>query len=266
MRRFIGFLIDRKDYVTLILALIFSFFILFSSKSREVQILRGKVNSLFSFIYKPVIWVTGLNELKVENELLRGKTMQLALLNSSLLNYKYENELLREMLDYQRYSQLELVPTRVVSWGISPLISSIMIDVGQNQGIEENCAVLSINGIVGKTITVGKRASQVQLMTDYNFRISVRLEESGNTGVLRWKRGNTFEVWEIPKTTDVRIGERIITSGFSDIFPKNQPVGIVTGIVHVKEVLQSVVIARAFTDYSLLEHVFVVKKVENGSP
>jgi len=261
MRRFIGFLIERRDYVTLVFAVVFSLYFLFSNESREIQILRGKVNNLFYVLYRPVIWVKEINELKAENEILRQKTMQLALLNSSLLSYQYENEVLRQMLEYQRLSHDELIPARVISQGISPLMSSIMVDVGQNQGIRENQAVLSINGIVGKTISVGKKASVVQIMTDYNFRISVKLEESENTGILRWKQGNTFEVWEIPKTENIRIGERIITSGFSNIFPTNLPVGEVMDIVDLEEMLQTVVIARAFTNFRVLEHVFIVKSV-----
>lgn len=263
MRKFIGFLYEYRDYFALVFAVIFSLYFLFSNESREIQILRGKANNLFSVLSRPVIWVKGINELRTENELLREKTMQLALLNSSLLNHKHENELLRNMLNYKRTSQLELVPARVMSMGISPLVSSITIDVGTDQGIEENSAVLTIYGIVGKTVSVGKKASTVQIMKDYNFRVSVKLEDSGNRGILRWKEGNEFEVWEIPKTVNIRIGERIITSGFSDIFPENLPVGEVTGISDLQEMLQQIVLARAYTKFILLEHVFVVKKAKS---
>lgn len=262
MRRVIGFLQERRDYVVLILSLIVSLYFLFSNESREVQILRGKANSFFSVLYRPLMWVKGINELRTENELLREKVMQLALLNSTLLKYEYENDRLRVMLDFKRRSRLELVPARVVSQGISPISSSITIDVGRDHGIRENMAVLSTVGVVGKTVSVGSKASIVQIMTDYNFRLSVKLERSGSTGILRWKDRGEFEVWELPKAANLEAGERVVTSGFSDIFPEDLPVGEVTGISSSSEMLERIALATAYTDFRMLEHVFVAKMVQ----
>ena len=98
MRRFLGFLVERKDYVTLILAVIFSIALLSSDDSEEIRIIRGKTNDVLNVLYSPVQWVRDVNILKRENEILKSRSVQLKLLNSSLINYKYENERLREML------------------------------------------------------------------------------------------------------------------------------------------------------------------------
>ncbi|MEE9166084.1 MAG: rod shape-determining protein MreC [Candidatus Neomarinimicrobiota bacterium] len=261
MRRFIGFLHERRDYVVLIISIGFSLYFLSSDESSEVQIIRGKANSFFSVLYRPILWVRGINELRTENELLRDKTVQLGLLNSTLLKYKYENDRLREMLNYRRKSQLSLIPARVVGKGISPMVSSISIDVGRDQGVRKNMSVLSIRGVVGKTVSVGNKTSTVQIMTDYNFRLSVKFEESGATGILRWKDQGVFEIWEVPETVEPRIGERILTSGYSNIFPEDLPVGEVIGFVDFPDLLETVVLARAYTDFGVLEHVFVAGKV-----
>ncbi|MFQ6673714.1 MAG: rod shape-determining protein MreC [Fidelibacterota bacterium] len=219
------------------------------------------MNTFFSVLYSPVMWVRGINELRDENELLKQKVTQLALLNSSLLSDRRENEKLRTMLDYKRSIRLDLVPARVTGQGISPLTSSIIIDVGKDHGISENRAVIGTDGIIGKTVSVGNRSSVVQIMTDYNFRVSVKMEDSGTVGILRWRDRDLFEVWEIPKTVTVRIGERIVTSGYSDIFPENLAVGEVTGFINRPEMLHKIILARAYTDFTSLEYVFAVKKV-----
>ncbi|MBC8174578.1 MAG: rod shape-determining protein MreC [Candidatus Marinimicrobia bacterium] len=260
MRRLLGFLYERREYVALLLTVILSLYFIFSNSSPEIQILRGKANTVFSIIYSPVMWVRGISEIRVDNEILHEKVMQLELVNSSLLTYKEENDLLRSMLDYKRETQMELVSARVINMGISPMTTSITIDVGKNYNIEPNMAVISIHGTVGKTVTVGDKVSIVQIMPDYNFRISAKLEESGSIGILRWKVGETFELWEIPKPVEVRIGERVLTSGFSDIFPPNLPIGKVTGIIDRREMLHKIIIAKTYTDFSSLQHVFVVKK------
>ena len=260
MRKFFGFLRDQRDFAVLFLAIILSLFFLFSNESSQIQILRGKVNTAFAVLYSPVLWIKGINELRAENELLYEKATQLALLNSALLNYEQENQQLRAMLDYKRHTQLDLVSARVVNQGISPVVSSILIDVGKAQGIERNRAVIGTDGVVGKTITVGDKTSLVQIMTDYNFRASVSLEESGTVGILRWKDNDVFEVWEIPKNVEVTIGERVITSGFSDIFPGKLPVGEVVGDVERPGRAHKIIVGKAYTDFTSLQHVFVVRE------
>tara|TARA_Y100000294_G_scaffold121070_1_gene112464 strand:+ start:3824 stop:4615 length:792 start_codon:yes stop_codon:yes gene_type:complete len=260
MRRFLGFLFERRDYVSLFLAIVVSIYLLSYSESPEVRKIQSKVNTVLTVLYQPVLWVRGISEVREENQLLREKVMQLLFLNSSLLSFKAENEELRAMLDYERVSQYELVPARIINKGIAPLISSVTIDTGSEYGIGIDYAVVGLGGVVGKTVSVGKKTSVVQLMTDYNFRISVKLEKSAATGILRWKSGETFEVWEIPKAVDVGIGERIITSGFSDIFPENFPVGLVVGVTERPEMLHKIVVADAFTDFTALQHLFVILK------
>ena len=95
-------------------------------------------------------------------------------------------------------------------------------------------------------------------MVDYSFRLSVKLEKSGTTGIMRWREGNVFEVWEIPKATEVEVGERIITSGYSDIFPPNLAVGFVLGIIDRPEMMHKIAVAKANTDFTTLGHLFVI--------
>lgn len=265
MRRLLGILYEWRDYFSLLFAVTISLYLLFSKDVKQVQILRAKANTVFSVLYSPVVWVEGINELKTENEILQKRVVQLKLLNSLLLYNKFENDRLREMLEYERNTVLNLIPAKVVGMGVSSLITSILIDVGENFGIVPNMAVISMFGLVGKVITVSNNTSLVQIMSDYNFRVSVKLEESGTTGILRWKSGNIFEVWEISKSVGVKIGERIVTSGYSDIFPENLPVGEVTGIIDRREMLHKIVVAKALSKFTALQHVFVVSKGKNES-
>lgn len=262
MRRLVGFIYDRRDWFSLLLSLTVSLLLLSNNDSAEIQILRGKANSILSVLYTPVNWVEGIGTLREENQALSEKALQLSLLNSELLHYKIENERLREMLFYGEQSGLNLVPARVLSTGISPLMTTVNISAGSNHGIRPNLAVVSVDGVAGKTISVGPSTAIVQLMTDYNFRLSVKLENSGTVGILRWKEGNVFEVWEIPKATEIEVGEQIITSGYSDIFPPNLAVGEVTGIIDRAGMLHKIAVARAHTDFTTLGHLFVVKRQE----
>ena len=180
--------------------------------------------------------------------------MQLSLLNSEMLQYKTENERLKAMLDYKESVGMFLLPTRVVSTGLSPLMKVVNINVGSQQDVRPNLAVVSVDGVVGKTVSVGPTTTVVQLMTDYSFRLSVKMEKSGTIGIMRWREGDVFEVWEIPKATGIEVGERIVTSGYSDIFPPNLAVGYVTGTIDQPEMLHKVAVSKANTDFTSVCH------------
>ena len=65
-------------------------------------------------------------------------------------------------------------------------------------------------------------------------------------------------MWEIPKATGIEVGERIVTSGYSDIFPPNLAVGYVTGTIDQPEMLHKVAVSKANTDFTTLGHLFVI--------
>ena len=79
-------------------------------------------------------------------------------------------------------------------------------------GIKKDQAVLTPKGVIGKTIEAGEKASVVQLITDSNYRISVRILPSGATGILRMIKGNTGQIREVQKNVDIGIGIKVLGS------------------------------------------------------
>ena len=160
---------------------------------------RGKAADVISFFSSPIAVVKSLLFLEEENQLLREKTLSLSLQVESMLNLQKENEELLAMLDFKKQTKLIIRPARVVNKGTQPNLLSIVIDAGQVDGIMKNQAVLTPDGVIGKTIESGDQASIVQLMSDANFRLSVRILPSGATGILRFVNGNTAQIREVQK-------------------------------------------------------------------
>ncbi|MFQ6614751.1 MAG: rod shape-determining protein MreC, partial [Fidelibacterota bacterium] len=119
-------------------------------------------------------------------------------------------------------------------------------------------AVVSPDGVVGKTILCGDLSSTVQIYTDMNFRISVRIQPGGTTGILHWVGGDEAEIQEVRKNAEISIGDRVVTSGFSTIFPKSLPVGIVIGVENIRGRYEKKVRVRMAGDLSRITDVFVV--------
>lgn len=257
-------LIRQKDHIILILAVIISFILILSNEARDVQILRAKSNDIFTAIYSPVAWLRSMATLEEEADLLRQKNLQLTLQMETMLQLADENKKLRDLLDFERDSKLTLHPAKVINKGFSPNMVSLSIDVGSNSGITENNAVITPRGVVGKTVLVGKTSSIVQMIADHNFRVSVRILPGGHTGIMRWLGKDLCEIREVQKNAQINVGDQVVTSGFSDIFPKNLLVGEVVGMRDERASFQKIITVKINDDLGSLINVFVVTEIEHG--
>ena len=142
--------------------------------------------------------------------------------------------------------------------GTSSNLSSITLDVGENHGIKVDQAVLVPDGIIGKTIVVGKNSSIVQIINDVNFRLSVRILPSGNAGILRYLENDICEIRELQKNAKISIGDNVVTSGFSQIYPKNLPVGEIIEVLNQRGSFQKVAKVRIKSRIGSLLHAFII--------
>jgi len=243
-------IIRNKDHLFFVFFLFLSTFLLLNNKDPRMSVIRGKTAEIVSFISSPVTLFRSLMFLEQENQLLREKTLSLSLQVESMLSLVKENEELLGMLDFKKHTKLIIKPSRVVNKGVQPNLLSIVIDAGQLDGIYPNQAVLTPKGIIGKTIETGDKASIVQLINDSNFRLSVRILPSGATGILRNLTGNTAQIQEVQKNAIISIGDKVVTSGFSDIYPPGLPVGIVEGVYDGRSSFQKVVNVQLEISYS----------------
>ncbi|NOZ75022.1 MAG: rod shape-determining protein MreC [FCB group bacterium] len=260
MRRIYLAIVSNRQHVTFFLLLLISVRLLFINNAPNVQLIRSKAIDTFSFFLVPLEYYRSLVGLHDENDQLRNQNLQLKLELEEFLNLKKDYDHLRELLEFRKQSQLTLVPANVLMKGITPHATSMIIDVGQKDGVQKNMAVVSSDGVVGKTILCGDFSSTVQIYTDMNFRISVRIQPNGTTGILRWIGGNEAEIQEVRKNADISIGDRVVTSGFSNIFPKYLPVGTVTGVENIRGRYEKKVRVELASDLSRIADVFVVIK------
>ena len=259
MRTLYLILLKRKDIFTLILSIILSLLMLSNGESDNIRLLRSKANRFFTILYSPITWVRSMALIEEEAALLRGKNLQLSFQVESMRYLLEENNRLEELLDFQRQSKMTILPARVINMSASPyLSSSLSIDVGLESGIEENDPVITPKGIIGKTTIVGNNASIVQMINDVNFRLSVRIKPSGSTGIMRWLDGDLYLIKEVQKNANVNIGNKVVTSGFSDIFPDDLPVGEVVNITDERGRFQKSVVVQINENIGSIINLFVI--------
>ena len=258
-------IVRYKDHLVFVISLILSIFLLLNNQDPRMGIVRGKAAEVVSFISSPMTLMKSLMFLEEENQLLREKTLSLSLQVESMLNLQKENDELLGMLDFKRQTKLLIKPARVVNKGLHPNLLSIIIDAGEIDGIKIGQAVLTPKGVIGKTIETGEKASIVQLITDSNYRVSVRILPSGATGILQMLKGNTAQIREVQKNVNISIGDKVVTSGFSDIYPAGLPIGRVEGVYEDRGSFQKVVNVTLPNDMSAFQYVFVIIEKLNES-
>ena len=251
-------IVKHKDHFVFAFAIIFSTFVLLNNESPKMSVIRGKATDIVSFFSSPFSWIQSLMFLEEENQVLRKKNLELSLKVESMLNLQNENNALMEMLEFKKNKSFVIKSAKVVNKGIQPNLLSIIIDRGTIDGVKNNLPVLTPKGVVGKTIEASSNNSIVQLISDTNFRLSTRILPSGATGILRFVNGETAEIREVQKNVVINIGDKVVTSGFSDIYPAGLPVGTVKGVYQDRGSLQKVVSIYLPNDLNAFQHVFII--------
>ena len=258
MRNLLLFIIKNKDHFVFVVTVTLSISLLFNRNNDEMSVVRGFSSDIVSFLSSPMVKVKSLAIVSDENQLLREKNLQLNLQLESILYAADENKNLRELLDFKRETKLKIIPASIINKGIQTNIKALTIDVGSRDSVFTNQAVLTPHGVIGKTIQVGKNSAIVQSISDNNFRLSVRIMPSGAVGILRWFDSNTCKVYEIQKNVEVNIGDRVITSGYSKIYPPKLPVGTVSGVYDERGSYQKVINVSIQNDFESIQNVFIV--------
>lgn len=264
MRNLVLALLKYKDHLILLVAVSLSIIILLKNDTPNIHIIRGKFSDTFSIISSPFAWIRSMTYLQEETKLLREKNVQLKLQMESMLQAEAQYQKMRELVGFNQDSSLMLMAGEVVNMGASSNLSSITLDIGSDHGVKVGQPVIIPEGVVGKTVIVGRKTTIVQIINDVNYRLSVRILPSGNAGILHYLSDNICEVRELQKNAEISIGDKVVTSGFSQIYPKNLPVGKVIQVLDDRSSFQKVVRIRIKPNLGALMYVFIVVGGQDG--
>jgi rod shape-determining protein MreC len=184
--------------------------------------LSSGVKNGFSRTWRNYVWTVGA---RAENERLQKTVRQLMILNNSYEQSMQETIRLRRLLSVNESLSLKSVGARVVARTPSFLSNLIYIDRGSDDGVRVDAAVLSGDGIVGRTIIVTKHQSQVQLITNPDASIGALVERTRTPGVLKGSGDMLLDMNYIDNTEQINVGDIVLSSGLDGIYPKGLPIG-----------------------------------------
>ncbi len=256
MFRFFYVLYHYRQYTAFCLAMVISILLLTASPPRQVSITRMVWLVVLTPIQEAFAFIPSYFNLKSENQLLRQKLVQMQLQAADLEERRFENQRLRGLLSLKDRRQYTYVPAEVTGWNTDQGLNTMVIDVGRSDQIRKYMAVVMEDGVLGRIIEVGLTSSFVQLLTDRNCRISGLVQRSREQGIIRYQNNELY--MQLPLRSDVRLGDRVVTSGLGETFPSGLPVGRVSQIaLGSRNLFKQVSIVPA-VDLNRLEEVFVI--------
>jgi len=206
-------------------------------------------------LWKGYIWMVGA---RAENEKLREAVNRLLLANSAYEQIREENDRLRRLVSMTESLPSESVGARIIARTPGFLANVIYINRGSKDGLLVNEPVISGDGVVGRTVLVSARQSQVQLITNPDASVGVILESSRTPGVLKGTGDLLLDLNYINNSVPAAVGEIVLSSGLDGIFPKGLVIGKVVDSQKGKGVFRSITVEPA-VDLVRLEEVSVLK-------
>jgi rod shape-determining protein MreC len=197
----------------------------------------GPVRSAADWVFSPLdnAWqgITSYDDLEAENAELRAR---LAEVESSILQVSeiesQRQELLALMNVQDTVPNIPRVTARVIDAPVSNFERTIELDRGSRNGVLRGMPVETGAGLIGRVVDVSSTRSRVELLTDPNFDVGVRMVRSGDDGSAAGRgRGEDLEVSFVELETVVIPGETVVTSGFQgSTFPEGLLVGTVVDV------------------------------------
>ena len=219
--------------------------------------LQASVNSIastFKNLWYSYISLIDVNE---ENKLLRQQLLDM----EEKMNQHIENSVqflrLRDQLLFASKKITEKIFAEIIGESADNNHDISLINRGSNQLVQRNYVVLRKEGLVGRIQSVSPFQSSVQLITDHRSRVSALIQRNRIRGLI-YGTHEGLEMRQINQHANIKIGDRIISSGLGGLYPKGLLIGWVKEIRHQKHELFKTAILDSAVDFKQIEEVFVI--------
>lgn len=153
-----------------------------------------------------------------------------------------------------------LIPAKVVANSVDKPGNLMTIDKGSADGIHKDMGVISGTGVVGIVYLVAEHYAIVIPVLNTKANISCMIQNRGYFGYLRWKGGVSDLAYleEVPRHAHFKLGDYVVTSGYSAVFPPGVRVGRILHVFNSADGLSYRVQLRLSTDFARLRDVCVI--------
>jgi rod shape-determining protein MreC len=268
----VGFFIkSNRVALVSVLLLLFSLHLVLTDKSEArrgllikdlLAVALSPVQNAMTASYNAVTGVMNdyifLVAVRKENDALKNTVRTLTDENNQLLEETHLGERLKQVVAYKDEAPFSTTVARIQAFSIDRWSKTMTIAKGAGDGIEKDMAAITHLGVVGRVIEVNPSTSRVLLSTDPRSNIEAIVQRTRVKGVVEGNGTDGLTLKYIRELDDVNLGDRIVTSGFSGLFPKGLVVGEVRKIEKGEDNFFKNIRVEPSVSFKKLEEVLIV--------
>lgn len=264
MRKLLQFLVRYNYWFLFILLEVASFILIFRFNNYQHSVYLTSANAVSGKLHTMSSTLTTFFHLKDINEDLLDRNMELekrlAVFEASLASEKSllkEDRLLRNSI----LNKYKLYPAHVVQNSLNRADNFITIDKGSLDGIKPEMGVVNGKGVVGIVYKTSPHYSWVMSLLNSKSNISCKISRSNYFGNLVWEYGSSNYAYlrDLPRHATFSLGDSIVTSGFSSIFPEGVLLGTIDDMSDIDDGLSFYLKIKLAVDFGSLDGVRVIE-------
>lgn len=239
-----------------------------NSVSSTMTPVQTGVNQIGNWFIDHISFLSNIANIKKENDELREKVEQLDAKVSQMEKEETELKRLRELLEMsEEYSEYPSVGANVIGRGPGNWFHTLVIDKGEDDGIEEGMNVLSGDGLVGIVTGVQSKSAQVMAIINDESNVSAMALKTGDICMVSGNE-ETIEqgyirIGELDKNAKVKEGDKIVTSNISSKYLPGLTIGTIKEIQLDDSKLSKTAKLEPVVDFKSLQEVLIIKKTKS---
>ena len=208
-------------------------------------------------------YFSNMETIMEENEELKKKNSELETILREFEMLKAENTTLQEYMNLtDKYSSYQTIPAYVINRDVSNYSSTLVLNVGTQDGIRENMTVIADKGLVGHVISVSEKTCKVQVIIDSASTVSSSISTTNESIICKGTLENDhiFRSSYIPTGAELIQGDSVYTSGIGGIYPKGIIIGTVKEIITTSNITDRYAIVEPSVDFSKIDTVLIINE------
>lgn len=265
MRNIYLFLLRNSVLILFLVLQAIALYTLFNFNRFHESVLNMFASEVSGSVYRQTDRVEAYLTLQSENDKLRDQ-------NAALLSMMPSGRLLPDtalldkddsttFLALDMFRQYQFLSARVISNSVFLQQNYLILHRGSSQGIEPNLAVVGPDGIIGTVINVSPNMATVMSLLHRQSKVIAVLKKGSGLGEISWdgKDPALLNLKKIPTTVEVKKGDTVVTSPYSDKFPPGYPIGVVDRVEKDQETNTYLLWVKSAVDFNTVQHAYVVK-------
>ncbi|MBO4985843.1 MAG: rod shape-determining protein MreC [Bacteroidaceae bacterium] len=264
MRNLINFLVKYNYWFLFLLLEAASFVLLFRFNHYQQSVFFTSANVATGKLYEISGGITSYFHLKAENEDLLDRNVwleqRIAALEATLK--KHVNDTAQLFCMEHVSADYQVFKANVIKNSLNKADNYITLDKGEEDGIRPDMGVIDANGVVGIVYKTSPHYSLVIPLLNSKSSISCKIVGSEYFGFLKWEGEDSRYAYlkDLPRHAEFNLGDTVVTSGYSAVFPTGVIVGVVDDMRDSHDGLSYLLKIKLATDFGKVSNVRVISK------